>query len=147
MTIRMETLVAAAPARTVAGRVLHLLEPISFWGGVSPADGTLTDPRARHHGQSLANRVVFIRELRGSSSGSSVLLELVYKRIAPSAIVLTEPDAILALGVLVAAEMHWPAPGIFRLPLGRQLTIAEDAMLSIDLDGHATLVEGSHDPH
>lgn len=138
----METLVAAVPARAVQGRALHLVEPISFWGGVSPTDGTLTDPRSRHHGRSIADRVVFIRELRGSSSGSSVLLELVYKRIAPCAIVLTEPDAILAMGVLVASEMHWPAPGIFQMPLSQQLTIAEDAMTLIDNRGYASVVEG-----
>ena len=142
MIFQMETLVAAVPARTIEGRALHLLEPISFWGGVSPIDGTLSDPRSRQHGRSLANRVVFIRELRGSSSGSSVLLELVYKRFAPSAIVLTEPDAILALGVLVASEMHWPAPGIFKLALHQQLTIAEDAMLSIAVGGCASIVAG-----
>jgi predicted aconitase with swiveling domain len=140
--MQMQTLVAAAPARTVQGRVLHILEPISFWGGVSPLDGTLSDPRSRQHGRALANRVVFIRELRGSSSGSSVLLELVYKRVAPSAIVLTEPDAILTLGVLVASEMHWPSPAIFKLPLEKQLAIAEDAMLSIDMTGHASIVAG-----
>jgi uncharacterized protein len=140
MILQMETLVPPVPARTVQGRALHLLEPISFWGGVSPIDGTLTDPRSRQHGQSLADRVVFIRELRGSSSGSSVLLELVYKRLAPSAIVLTEPDAILALGVLVASEMDWPAPGIFKLPLTQQQTIAADAMLSIAIGGYASIV-------
>jgi predicted aconitase with swiveling domain len=142
MNLQMEPLVAATPARTVGGRALHLVEPISFWGGVSPTDGTLSDPRSEHHGQCIANRVLLIRELRGSSSGSSVLLELVYKRIAPSAIVLTAPDAILTLGVLVASEMRWPAPGIFKLPLRQQLAISEDAILWIDSRGYASILEG-----
>ena len=142
MNLQMEPLLAATPARTVGGRALHLVEPISFWGGVSPTDGTLTDPRSRHHGQCIANRVLIIRELRGSSSGSSVLLELIYKRIAPSAIVLTAPDAILALGALVASEMHWPAPAIFKLPLVQQQAIPEDAILSIDRGGYASILVG-----
>ena len=121
---------------------MHLIEPISFWGGVSPTDGLLTDPRSIHQGQCVAHRVLLIRELRGSSSGSSVLLELVYRRLAPSAIVLAAPDAILALGVLVAAEMQWPAPGIFRLPVLQQMAIPEGTVLSIDSDGHATFCEG-----
>jgi predicted aconitase with swiveling domain len=83
--------------------------------------------------------MVFIRDLRGSSSESSVLLELVYQQLAPCAIVLTEPDAILAMGVLVASEMHWTAPGIFQLPREQQLAVAEDAMLSIDLRGYASV--------
>jgi predicted aconitase with swiveling domain len=136
--VKLDLLVAASPPRTVEGRALHLLDPISFWGGVSPADGRLTDPRSVHHGQSIADRVLIIRELRGSSSGSSILLELVYKRLAPCAIILAVPDAILALGVLVASEMEWPAPGIFRLPVSQQAAIPGDTLMSIDIHGQAT---------
>jgi len=132
-------LIAASPRRRLEGPVLQLIEPISFWGGVSPIDGLLTDPRSSRHGQSVAGRVLMIRELRGSSSASSVLLELVYKRIAPCAIVLAVPDAILALGVLVAAEMGWEAPGIFRLAAAEQASIPDEALISIDPDGHAQI--------
>jgi predicted aconitase with swiveling domain len=133
--MRFNVLVPASPARTVMGRALHLLEPISFWGGVSSTEGTLTDPRCTQHGVSIAGRVLFIRELRGSSSGSSVLLELAYRGKAPSAIVLSDADAILALGALVAREMDWPAPGIFRLPAGQQVAIPEGIEVSIEPDG------------
>ena len=139
MAIELRPLVAPSPVGTVTGRALHLSEPISFWGGVSPTDGTLSDPRSRHHGQCIAGCVMLIQELRGSSSASSVLLELIHRRIAPSAIVLARPDAILALGVLVAVEMHWPAPGVFQLALSEQLSIPKDAMLSIGPDGRASI--------
>jgi predicted aconitase with swiveling domain len=136
--MRIDVLVPASPARTVIGRTMHLLEPISFWGGVSSTEGTLTDPRCTQHGESIAGRVLFIRELRGSSSGSSVLLELAYRGKAPSAIVLSEADAILALGALVACEMAWPAPGIFRLPTAQQAAIPEDVEVSIEPDGRVS---------
>jgi predicted aconitase with swiveling domain len=136
--MKLDVLVPASPLRTVTGRALHLLEPISFWGGVSSTDGVLTDPRCAHHGQSIAGRVLLIRELRGSSSGSSVLLELVYRQCAPSAILLSEPDAILALGALVACEMQWAAPGLFRLSVDQQHTIRADLELSIGPDGEMT---------
>jgi predicted aconitase with swiveling domain len=114
---------------------LHLLEPISFWGGVSSTEGILTDPRCTRHGESIAGRVLLIRELRGLSSGSSVLLELAYRGKAPSAIVLSDADAILALGALVAREMAWPVPGIFRLPAGQQGAVPEGIEVSIEPDG------------
>ncbi len=133
--MKLDVLVPASPARILTGRALHLTEPISFWGGVSPVDGALIDPRCSHRGETVSGRVLFIRELRGSSSGSSVLLELAYKGIAPSAIVLSEADAILALGALVAREMEWAAPAIFRLPVAEQMTIPEDLLLSIEADG------------
>lgn len=133
--MKLDVLVPASPARVLTGPVLHLVEPISFWGGVSPADGTLIDPRCQHRGKTVSGRVLFIRELRGSSSGSSVLLELIHKGIAPSAIVLPEADAILALGALVAREMEWATPAIFRLPVSRQTTVPDDMLLSIAPDG------------
>ena len=133
--MKLDVLVPASPGRALTGKALHLLEPISFWGGVSSADGTLTDPRCTQHGASIAGRVLFLRELRGSSSGSSVLLELAYREKAPNAIVLSEPDAILALGALVAREMDWPAPGIFRLLASQQGEIPEGIEVSIDPDG------------
>ena len=136
--MKLAVLIAASPERKLTGRALHLVEPISFWGGVSAADGTLSDPRGAHHGECISGRVLLIRELKGSSSASSVLLELIYRGIAPSAIVVSEPDAVLVLGALVACEMQWPAPAIFRLPVAQQMTIAPDALLSIDLDGQVS---------
>ncbi|MBL8268880.1 aconitase X swivel domain-containing protein [Steroidobacter sp.] len=136
--MKLDVVIPAAPARVVTGRALHLIEPISFWGGVSAVDGTLIDPRCSQRGVSISGRVLLIRELKGSSSGSSVLLELVYRGLAPSAIVLSEPDAILSLGALVAREMNWATPGIFRLPVALQLAIPQDRPLSIEPNGQIT---------
>ncbi|MGA2344032.1 MAG: DUF126 domain-containing protein [Steroidobacteraceae bacterium] len=133
--MRLEVLIAPHPPRTVRGRALHLGDPLSFWGGVSPADGRLTDPRSARFGTPVSGRVLLIRELRGSSSGSSVLLELAYRGLAPAAVIVGAPDAILALGSLVAAEMQWEAPGIYRLPLEDQERIPEEALLTIDAEG------------
>ncbi len=90
------------------GRVLRLSAPISFWGGIDPASAEIVDPRHPQCGACVRGRVLSLAATRGSSSSSAVLLELLYRRRAPAAIVLVEPDAILALGILVAREMGWP---------------------------------------
>lgn len=128
-------LLAAQPAKIVAGPALHLIEPISFWGGVSPEDGRLLEPSNPAYGESVAGRVLFIRQLRGSSSASSVLLELICRGAAPAAIVLAEVDAILALGILVAHEMGWPAPPLVQLTLAEQASVATDAFVSVTTTG------------
>ena len=133
--MKLDVLVPASPSRVLTGRTLHILEPISFWGGVSPTDGALIGPHCSQSGKILAGRILLIRELRGSSSGSSVLLELIYKGIAPSAIILPDADAILALGALVAREMEWATPAIFRLPVAQQITVPDDVVLSIEPEG------------
>ena len=102
------------PAAT--GRGLAFGAPISFWGGVDPKTGRVADVRHPNHGDLIAGRILFLPGTIGSSSASAVLLELVHAGLAPAALVLHEPDAILLLGLIVAREMGWPAPIAVRLP-------------------------------
>lgn len=98
-----------------SGEVLRLTRPISFWGGVDPRDGRVTDPRHPQAGQSLSGRMVVVDRLIGSSSGSSVLLELVARSAGPAALILGEVDAITALGAIVAREMGHAATPVIQL--------------------------------
>lgn len=101
------------------GAALVLTAPISFWGGVDPATGRIADVRHPQHGETVAGRVLFLPGTIGSSSASAVLMELVHRGIAPAALVLNEPDAILLLGLIVAKEMGWPTPVAIRLDRAR----------------------------
>lgn len=98
-----------------SGKALALSAPISFWGGVDPATSRIVDVRHPQHGLEIAGTVLLLPGTIGSSSASAVLLELVHRKIAPAALVLHEPDAILLLGLLVAREMGWTHPPAFRL--------------------------------
>ena len=119
-----EALIAAEGA----GTILKIDHPISFWGGVDPKTARITDPRHPRHGACLTGHVVAIAELRGSSSSSAVLLELIHARIGPAAILLCETDAILALGALVAREMGY----------------GDLAMVKLSRSDFALLAEGRH---
>jgi predicted aconitase with swiveling domain len=73
----------------------------------------------------------------GSSSAAAILLELVHAGLAPAAIVLHEPDAILLLGLIVAREMGHPTPIALRLDArhfgalhGRQLVISASGTIA-----------------
>ena len=88
------------------GPALVLTEPLSFWGGVDAADGTIID---RHHpqaGETVRGTVLLMPSGRGSSSSSSVLAETIRAGTGPVAIVLAEPDGILALGALAASKLY-----------------------------------------
>lgn len=98
-----------------SGPLLKLSAPISFWGGVDPKTSMVADVRHPEHGVTIAGTILYLPGTIGSSSASAVLLELIHKGIAPKAIILKEPDAILLLGVLVAKEMGWAVPGAYRL--------------------------------
>lgn len=88
-----------------AGELLVLGEPLSFWGGTD-ASGRIAEPQHPQHGALLAGRVVAMRSGRGSSSSSSVLAEQIRAGVAPAALLLAEPDAILVVGAIVAAELY-----------------------------------------
>ncbi|MCB9959076.1 MAG: DUF126 domain-containing protein [Rhodospirillaceae bacterium] len=114
------------------GPLLHLTRPISFWGGVDPASGRITDPDSDGHGRSIAGTVLAIDRTRGSSSSSAVMLELIHAGSAPAALLLAEPDAILAVGVLAARAMGWPHPPVLRLDTARLAGLADGTPLAVD---------------
>ena len=93
-------------AGTAEGRALVLDEPLSFWGGVDPETGDITDVRHPQHGASVTGRILVMPSGRGSSSSSSVLAESIRAGTAPAAIVLGEADPILALAAIVARELY-----------------------------------------
>jgi predicted aconitase with swiveling domain len=94
-----------APGRAEGAPVV-LEEPLSFWGGVDPETGTITDTHHPQVGVSLTGRVVVLPGGRGSSSSSSVLAEMIRNGTGPAGLVLGARDPILALGALVARELY-----------------------------------------
>lgn len=135
MTINGDVLLGGPSADAPA---LALTAPISFWGGVDPASGTIADPRHPQYGESIAGRVLLVPETVGSSSAAAVLLELVHAGLAPAALVLHEPDAILLLGLIVAREIGLDPPIALRLDRqrfaelgGRTLRISVDGAITV----------------
>ncbi|MDX1431341.1 MAG: DUF126 domain-containing protein [Gammaproteobacteria bacterium] len=120
------------------GEVMRLAAPLSFWGGVDPATGVITQPRHPAHGESVAGKVLAMQRTIGSSSSSAILLELLHCGKAPAALLLGEPDAILALGVVVARELGYPTIPVIHcdvdtLATGRRVRIRTD-------DGHGRVL-------
>ena len=88
------------------GEVLKLDEPLSFWGGVDPKTGEITDLRHPQSGMSVKGKVMMMPFGRGSSSGSSVVAEGIRSGSGPSGIIMMEADEIIALGSIVADEIY-----------------------------------------
>lgn len=97
------------------GRLLVLRKPLSFWGGVDPLTGDIADPRHPQHGKGTTGRILVMERVIGSSSSSAIMLELLRNNVAPAAIVVAEPDAILVLGILVAGELGYSTIPLLRV--------------------------------
>ena len=116
------------------GIALVLHEPLSLWGGVDPATGAIIDARHPQRGASVSGRVLVMPAARGSSSSSSVLAEAVRAGCAPAAILLGEPDLILAVGAAVAEELYG---------ISVPVVLLAGAELGAIVDGARVMVDGA----
>jgi predicted aconitase with swiveling domain len=121
------------------GMTLVLDEPISFWGGIDENTGRVIDTRHPQSGASVAGMILVLPCGRGSSSSSSVLAECLRNGVGPAAIVLAEPDPILALGALVAGELYGTAIPVVVLAADAYASCTTARELTVEADAHSTL--------
>jgi predicted aconitase with swiveling domain len=57
-------------AGQAAGEVLKLQKPISFWGGVDPKTGRISDPRHPDYHAEIAGKILVLPGMIGSSSST-----------------------------------------------------------------------------
>jgi len=126
----------------ISGRVLVLDEGLSLWGGMDPATGELIDSHHPQRGAQLTGRVVVMPSGRGSSSSASVLAEAVRAGTAPAALVLDEPDLILAIGSAVAEELYGVTVPVVVVGAEIRAGIIDGAEIRIGPDGHIAFPTG-----
>lgn len=114
------------------GPVVALSEPLSFWGGVDPADGRIVDVHHPGHGTVLTGAIVAMPTSRGSCSGSGVVLDLILSGRGPAALVFSSAEDVATLGAIVAAEMFGRTTPVLRLtePAFAALTKARTARIT-----------------
>ncbi|MGO1120275.1 aconitase X swivel domain-containing protein [Rhodovibrionaceae bacterium A322] len=137
------TLTTAPSNLTLAGQPLlsgqasaELLlfdRPISFWGGIDPETGRVTDPRHPQHNACIAGKIIALPGTIGSSSSSAILLELIAQDKGPAGIILVETDAILLLGALVARELDHPTPPALLLSKDQFAQLARQSRASMQV--------------
>lgn len=102
-------------AGTAEGPILATSEPLSFWGGVDPATGTIIDVHHPLHGQTIAGTVLMMPSTRGSCTGSGVLLDLALNGLAPAALIFSQAEDVVTLGALIAEKMFGKPLPVLRL--------------------------------
>ncbi len=98
-------------ARTVVagkawGEALVSNMALSFWGGLDPRSGRVTDIRHDLYDRSVAGKILFLPGSKGSSSSASVLLESIRVGSAPQAIVSIAAEPILATGSIIGRLLY-----------------------------------------
>lgn len=83
------------------GRILLCPNPVSFLGGVNPADGKVAD--ASTNGQSAKDRVFAFPRGKGSTVGSYVIYDMKEHGTLPAAIINESAEPIVATGAVMAS--------------------------------------------
>ncbi|MFT5139725.1 MAG: putative aconitase with swiveling domain [Rhodothermales bacterium] len=119
-------------AGSATGEALHLQQDLSFWGAVDPLEGRIIDSRHPQFGISIEGKILLMHRSIGSSSGSAILLETLYRGCGPAGIILGEADQILTLGAVIAREMGYATIPVIQFDVSRfgdlqgQITILSD---------------------
>lgn len=117
--------------------------PISFWGGVDPVTGRVSDPRHPNFGADIGGTILVVPSTIGSSSSSAIMLELLRRDTAPAALLLGTLDAILVLGVIVARELGYPTIPVLEMDGSLLDQLPPEIEVAIHPDGSVTWVDGS----
>jgi predicted aconitase with swiveling domain len=84
------------------GKALVSRMGISFYGGVDPDTGMVTEYGHDLEGKSIAGKVLVFPTGKGSTVGSYVLYRLKKNGIAPLAVINAECETITAVGCIIA---------------------------------------------
>lgn len=85
-----------------SGEALVSRMGISFYGGVDPETGVITEAGHDLQGQSVAGKVLVFPTGKGSTVGSYILYRLKHSGLAPAAIINSECEPITAVGCIIA---------------------------------------------
>jgi hypothetical protein len=78
------------------------MKPISFLGGVDPADGKIIEKKHDLCGLCIKDKVLCFPHGHGSTVGSYVLYSLAKKGLAPKAIINETADPVVVVGAIIA---------------------------------------------
>lgn len=85
----------------VSGEAIVTKERLSFYGGVDPESGIVTEKGHELYGKKLKGKILFLPSLKGSAAAVWVIERLSRNSCAPLAIVVEKSDAILVGGVIL----------------------------------------------
>jgi len=109
------------------GQALVSRMGISFYGGVDPETGLVTEAGHDLHGQSIAGKVLVFPSGKGSTVGSYILYRLKHNGLAPSAILNTDCETITAVGCIISEIPCIDQLEIDQLTTGMHLRIDAEA--------------------
>jgi len=104
-------------------------KPISFLGGVDPANGKIIEKNHDLHGETIKDKILCFPHGHGSTVGSYVLYSLARNKLAPKAIINQTADPVVVVGAIIAEIPMIDQIDITRIKTGN--TVKVDAYKAI----------------
>jgi predicted aconitase with swiveling domain len=111
----------------ISGQALVSRMGISFYGGVDPETGMITEAGHDLEGQSVAGKVLVFPNGKGSTVGSYILYRLKHNGNAPAAIINAECETITAVGCIISEIPCVDQVDIDQLSTGMGLRVDAEA--------------------
>ncbi len=89
-------------AGIASGEALVTSQGLSFFGGVDPANGIVTEKGHELEGQSITGKILVFPAGKGSTVGSYALYRMKKQGTAPLALVNKECETIVAVGAIIS---------------------------------------------
>ena len=114
---------------SVEAEALVSADPVSFYGGVDPETGFVTEQGHPSYGKSISGKVFIFPTGKGSTVGSYVIYSMKKLGMSPAAIINVETEAIIATGCVISG-----IPLIDKLNIDPIESIDTGMRLRIDAD-------------
>jgi len=111
------------------GEALVSPDPVSFYGGVDPETGVVTEPGHAVCGESIKGKIFVFPKGKGSTVGSYVIYRMKKLGTAPAAILNVETESIIATGCVIAG-----VPLLDRLDANLIKVLKTGTRLRVDAD-------------
>jgi uncharacterized protein len=98
----------------VKGEALVTKDQISFYGGIDPEKGTITEKGHELEGQSFVGKILVFPSGKGSTVGSYGLYRLKKNGVAPLGMLNSDCEAIVAVGAIISE-----IPMVDRIDVGK----------------------------
>ncbi len=115
------------------GEALVSTQGISFFGGVDPANGVVTEKGHELEGKSITGKILVFPQGKGSTVGSYALYRMKKQGTSPKALINKECETIVAVGAIISEIPCVDKIDITQIKTGQKIKVdGEKAIVEIE---------------
>ena len=110
------------------GKALVTEMPISFYGGVDPNTGIITEKGHQLNGQTVKGKILVFPQGKGSTVGSYTLYRMKKNGVAPAGMINKECETIIAVGAIISEIPCIDKVDVSKIKTGDEVSIEDNTV-------------------